>query len=291
MPALVEIEVVRRDLEKEVVGRRIKDVEVRSSRNAMKVIPRHGRRKDFEALLEGAKFEKVDRAGKWIVLTLDNEHSMLLYLGDTGLLVKTSASDPVETHTHIVIGFTIGGQLRLIDPKADAEVYIAPEADLADMDELRTGGAIDPLEHQVTWHHFSSLLEEREQPMKDLLMDENFVIGLGDICRRDPVDVGAALRPSLGQAEFAGCPPPLPGIDRDLAGCLEGARHHVGGQWVPGPARRPGAVPARAQSLGTRGRALSALSHTDHQGAVSRRIHLPLPPMPIVNIRREPRGR
>lgn len=181
MPALVEIEVIRRDLEKEVVGRRIKDVEVRSSRNAMKVIPRHGRRKEFEQLLEGAKFEKVDRAAKWILLTLDNGHVMLVSLGDTGLLVKTSASDAVETHTHIVISFTIGGQLRLIDPRADAEVYIAPESEVAEMDELKTGSAIDPLEHQVTWHHFSSLLEEREQPMKDLLMDENFIVGLGDI--------------------------------------------------------------------------------------------------------------
>ena len=193
MPALVEIEVVRRDLEKEVVGRRIKDVEVRSSRNAMKVIPRHGRRKEFEALLEGVKFEKVDRAGKWILLELDNGHVMLVDLGETGLLVKTSASDATETHTHIVISFTIGGQLRLIDPKADAEVYVVPAGEIAEMDELKTGGAIDPLEHQVTWHHFSTLLEEREQPMKDLLMDENFVIGLGDLYA-DEILWTAALR-------------------------------------------------------------------------------------------------
>lgn len=193
MPALVEIEVIRRDLEREVVGRRIKDVEVRNSRNAMKVIPRHGRRKEFEQLLDGAKFEKVDRAGKWILLTLDNEHVMIVDLGETGLLVKTSASDEIETHTHIVIGFTIGGQLRLIDPKAAAEVLVAPAADIAAMDELKIGSAIDPLEQQVTWHHFSSLLEEREEPMKDLLMDEAFIVGLGDMYS-DEILWASALR-------------------------------------------------------------------------------------------------
>ncbi|MEA2516533.1 MAG: hypothetical protein QOG16_371, partial [Actinomycetota bacterium] len=52
MPALVEVEVIRRDLEREIVGRRIKDAEVRSNRNAMKIVKRHGRRKEFQDLLE-----------------------------------------------------------------------------------------------------------------------------------------------------------------------------------------------------------------------------------------------
>lgn len=180
MPALVEVEVIRRDLEKEIVGRRIKDVEITSSRNAMKVIPRHGRRKEFQALLEQAKFEKVDRRGKKILLGLDNGNTMTVDLGDTGQLIKTSASDPLETHTHVVIGFTIGGQLRLLDPKAASEIYVASDGEIAELPEF-SSDAIDPLEQQVTWHHFSGLLEEREQPMKDLLMDNNFIVGLGHL--------------------------------------------------------------------------------------------------------------
>ncbi len=192
MPALVEIEVIRRDLEKEIVGRRVKDVEVRSSRNAMKVIPKHGRRKDFQALLEGAKVESVERAGMKLLLKLDNGHLMVVELSDAGQLLKTSASDETETHTHIVIGFTIGGQMRLVDPNATAQIWIAPEQ------EVRKAlgppsSAIDPLEHQVTWHHFSSLLEEREQPMKDLLLSDDFIIGMGDIYS-DEILWNAALR-------------------------------------------------------------------------------------------------
>lgn len=180
VPALVEVEVIRRDLEKEIVGRRIKDVEITSSRNAMKVIPRHGRRKEFQALLEQAKFEKVDRRGNHLVLDLDNGNTMTVELGPTGQLLKTSASDAVETHTHLIIGFTIGGQLRLLDPKATAEVYVAPTDEVAQLPEMKSE-AIDPLEQQVTWHHFSGLLEEREQPMKDLLMDNDFIVGLGHL--------------------------------------------------------------------------------------------------------------
>ena len=48
---LPEVEVMRRDLEKDVVGRRIKTAEVKGSRNAMRVIRRHGKRKDFTSRL------------------------------------------------------------------------------------------------------------------------------------------------------------------------------------------------------------------------------------------------
>jgi len=180
MPALVEVEVLRRDLEREIVGRRIKDVEVTNARNAMKVIPKHGRRKEFQALLDQAKFEKVDRAGKRLLLTLDTGNVMMVDLGETGQLLKTSATGDVETHTHLVLTFTIGGQLRLVDPKPSSEVFVGSP------DEIATHGydsvpGIDPLEQQVTWPHFSGMLEEREQPMKDLLMDEHFIVGLGNL--------------------------------------------------------------------------------------------------------------
>lgn len=180
MPALVEVEVIRRDLEREIVGRRIKDVEIKNNRNAMKVIPKHGRRKEFQALLEQAKIDKVDRRGKRILMTLDNGNVMMVDLGETGQLLKTSASGSVETHTHLVLTFTIGGQLRLVDPKPSSEIFVGTP------DEIEAHGyndveGIDPLEQQVTWPHFSGMLEEREQPMKDLLMDEKFIVGLGNM--------------------------------------------------------------------------------------------------------------
>ena len=180
MPELPEIEVLRRDLEKEVVTRRIKDVEVRNSRNAMKAIKRHGRRKEFQELLEGAKVESVDRVGRSLVLELDNSNALVVDLGTTGLLTKTSASEEVVTHTHVVIAFTIGGQLRLVDAKQTAEIYVAP---IADLDQLRKeyGEVIDPLTQQFTWQHFSQLLEEKEAPMKELLVDGRFMIALGDL--------------------------------------------------------------------------------------------------------------
>ena len=177
MPELVEIEVLRRDLEKEVVGRRIKDAEIRPGTNAMKVVPKHGRRKEFTDLLEGAKFEKVDRVGKKILLELDNDHVMIVDLGSGGQLLKTSASDEVAAHTHIIVPFTIGGQMRYLDPIKDGEVWVAPKAEA----EVPRDFSIDPLEQMVAWQTFSQVLAEKDVPMKELLMDETFICGLGNL--------------------------------------------------------------------------------------------------------------
>ena len=105
---------------------------------------------------------------------------MVFDLDESGALVKTSASDEIVTHTHLVIGFTIGGQLRMIDPKRTSEVFVAEPADIESLRESMST-SIDPLTQQFTWHHFSALLEEREAALKELLTDEKFIIGLGNI--------------------------------------------------------------------------------------------------------------
>jgi formamidopyrimidine-DNA glycosylase len=192
VPALPEVEIIRRDLEKEIVGRRIKDVEVRPGSNAMKIIKRHGRRKDFQELLEGARVDKVERLGRKIVVELDTGRALLVDLGTSASLRKTSASDALAPHTHVVVSFTIGGQLRIADPKHTGEVFVIDRTELEQLAETRAF-AVDPLETPLAWQQFSSLLEQRKESMKELLCDEEFICGLGDIYS-DEVLFSAGIR-------------------------------------------------------------------------------------------------
>ena len=61
---LPEVEVMRRDMEKDVIGRRIKTVEVKNSKNAMRVIRRHKTRKEFTSRLTGRMRSEERRVGK-----------------------------------------------------------------------------------------------------------------------------------------------------------------------------------------------------------------------------------
>ncbi|HEX2196200.1 MAG TPA: bifunctional DNA-formamidopyrimidine glycosylase/DNA-(apurinic or apyrimidinic site) lyase [Actinomycetota bacterium] len=190
MPELPEIEVLRRDLEKEIVNRRVKEVEVRPGSNAMKAIARHGRRKDFADLLVGAKVDRIDRKGALLLLELDNQRTLVFDLGPAGQLLKTSASDEIETHTHVVIAFTIGGHLRFVDPAKEGEVYVLPAEEVPAATHT---DALDPLEQPVAWHHFSALLEERKAPLKELLQDSEFIVAIGDVYS-DEILFAAGLR-------------------------------------------------------------------------------------------------
>jgi formamidopyrimidine-DNA glycosylase len=180
MPALPEIEVLHRDLEKEVVSRRFKEVEIRPGSTSMKLIPRHGRRKEFQDLLVGAKVEQARRVGRYLLMELDNGNTLVVHLGPNGQMVKASASNDVVPHTHIVMTFTIGGQLRIICSDATTEVFVSPTEEVNDLEDMRDF-EIDPLETPLAWQHFSAILDQKARPMKELLADESFIIGLGDL--------------------------------------------------------------------------------------------------------------
>ena len=183
---------MRRDLEKDVVGRRIKAVEVKGSRNAMRVIRRHPKRKDFTSRLEGRKLAKVERRGKYILLHLDSSDVLVTHFGMSGQFQRGNGRVGIEPHTHVVITFQQGGDLRFVDPRTFGEMFVTDADELGKVKELQHI-AIDPLDQVFTWPTFQYLLAQRATKMKQLLMDQKFISGLGNIYS-DEVLFGAGLR-------------------------------------------------------------------------------------------------
>jgi formamidopyrimidine-DNA glycosylase len=189
---LPEVEVVRRDLEKEVVGKRIKDVEVRPHRNAMRVIRRHARRKEFADRLTGRKITKLDRKGKYVLMYLDDGDVLVVHFGMSGQFLRGTKRQALPAHTHVVVEFQQGGDLRYIDPRTFGEMFVTAADELGKIREL-DHIAIDPLEDTFTWQEFSGELARRATKLKPLLMDQKFISGLGNIYS-DEVLFAAGLR-------------------------------------------------------------------------------------------------
>jgi formamidopyrimidine-DNA glycosylase len=189
---LPEVEVVRRDLEKDVVGRKVTEAEVRPSKNAMRVIRRHGKRREFTDRLVGRKFTKAERRGKYVLLHLDNGDVLVVHFGMSGQFVRGNKRVPLPPHTHVVITFQQGGDLRFIDPRTFGEMFVTAADELGKVKELQHI-AIDPLDHVFTWNAFGGALAERASKMKQLLMDQKFISGLGNIYS-DEVLFAAGLR-------------------------------------------------------------------------------------------------
>jgi formamidopyrimidine-DNA glycosylase len=191
MPELPEVETIKRDLEKEVVGKRIKAVEV----TGMRSIRRHPNKKHFIAKLEGRKITAVERKGKYLLMRLEGGDVLVAHLGMSGqfLRSKGASRDPVAKHTHVVITFTQGGQLRFLDPRTFGELFVTAADDLAEQVPELAHLGFDPVDEMMSWVRFGDLLAARKVKLKVLLMDQKFVAGIGNIYS-DEILWGAGLR-------------------------------------------------------------------------------------------------
>ena len=189
MPELPEVETIRRELERDIVGLRVKDVEV----NDLRSIRRHGKKAPFVKLLDGAKVTRVDRRGKYLVLSLDTGSVLVIHLGMSGQLRRNATKDPAEPHTRVVLTFTQKGQLRFIDPRKFGEMFVVDADAIEDeVPELAHLG-FDPVEQAVSWTRFGQALVNRSVKLKPLLMDQKFIAGIGNIYA-DEILYGAGLR-------------------------------------------------------------------------------------------------
>lgn len=191
MPELPEIETLRRGLERETVGRRVKSVDV----PAAKAVHRNGSRKAFQARLDGVKMKGVERRGLLLVFTLDSGELLAIDIGATGSLLRAAPKDEVAKETQVIVSFTQGGQLRLSDREGEAEAFVvAPEQLVEEKPELAELG-LDPVASPVSWTAFArALVSRRTDKLKPLLMDQTFVVGLGGLYA-DEILHDAGLRP------------------------------------------------------------------------------------------------
>ena len=176
MPELPEVETIRRDLDREFAGKKVKAVQITGARSV-----RRGTHDDLTSRLVGRTFKTVKRRGKYLIVVLDSGEWLVFHLRMSGQLLKATAKAPKPKHTHVVIEFTHGTQLRFVDPRTFGETFVVDPARLAeeapDLAEL----GWDPFEDPLPWVDFARLVLGRRQQLKGLLTDQMVVAGLGNI--------------------------------------------------------------------------------------------------------------
>ena len=179
MLELPEVEVLRKDLERELVGKRVKGVTVRT---ASLVTPFHRTRPDFAKLLEGRKIGAVRRRGTVLFLDLDESLTWLIDPGESGSVHREASASAAASDAHWVVAFVAGGALAGIDTNragsgrtgvVDTATSVAAAGVSAD--------AIDPLEDNPTWPDFLEVLKSPPGPMKAVLQDGKRILGIGDV--------------------------------------------------------------------------------------------------------------
>ena len=178
MAELPEIEIMRRDLDKDIGGRKIKTVE---PPGPMVLFDGFATRKSIRNRFIGRKILSVSRRGLMLVFDVGEDEVMTLSLGADSRLRRNMNKDALEDGTVLVIGFTQGGQLRLIAPKDSVTRMRFVSVD--DLDEVHPRSAgFDPIDEPIPWTVFGQTLRARkDQRLRSLLLDQSFVVGLGPV--------------------------------------------------------------------------------------------------------------
>jgi formamidopyrimidine-DNA glycosylase len=170
MPELPEVETVARGLAEQLVGRRIRCVRVGWPRTI--AVP------TVDVFLEqiaGRRVTSVGRRGKYVVIELDQGY-LLIHLKMSGQLRVVPDHEPPDPYAHTVFGLDGGLELRFRDVRKFGRVYLVDDAALV------TGGlGPEPLDESFSLQDFCGLLARRSGRLKSLLLNQEFLAGLGNI--------------------------------------------------------------------------------------------------------------
>ncbi|HEX2264694.1 MAG TPA: bifunctional DNA-formamidopyrimidine glycosylase/DNA-(apurinic or apyrimidinic site) lyase [Solirubrobacterales bacterium] len=189
MPELPEVETVVRQLEPEVEGRRIERLEVLDGRWSRPVPP-----EELGAAVSGSVIERLGRRGKYILMGLDGERTLVMHLRMTGNLILREGEemlDPSEgrrlyenerstEERHLRARFVLedGRELWFTDPRRFGEAFLLEDDRL---EERFAKLGAEPFSPEFTPRALGEKAAGRTAPLKSFLLDQATVAGVGNI--------------------------------------------------------------------------------------------------------------
>lgn len=173
MPELPEVEVVRRQLEKIMADQpQITKFEFKRKdiRDPMPIA-------QFKKM-QGAKILAVKRRAKYLLIETDRG-GILSHLGMTGSW-RVAVQEDEQPHDHVYMHLSSGLRLAFRDPR---RFGIFETFDILHQNKnkrLKSLG-VEPLESEFTAVYLLSKLKGKNAPLKSALMDQKYVVGVGNI--------------------------------------------------------------------------------------------------------------
>ena len=189
MPELPEVETTVLDLRKKVLNRTFLDVWT----DFPKMIKLPNSFEQFKREIKGEKIEKIWRRGKNILFDFSGDKTLLIHQKLTGHLLlgywildngywrpknPGLLGERINTYIHLLFTLDNGKMLVLSDLRKFAKVELLDKKTLEK--ELISLGP-EPLEKGFTFERFKECLSEKKGRIKQVLMDQKVIAGIGNI--------------------------------------------------------------------------------------------------------------
>jgi len=167
MPELPEVETIKRDLEKIILGKKITEVCVHHP-----AVIRQPDVAKFKQYLQGAKIKNILRKAKVLILELSSGKSLVIHLKMTGQLVYPGDAKKSRVSFYL----DDGKILDFNDQRLFAELRV-----LDDWRSLKFIQNLGPEPCDLSLAQFKEMLAPKKTKIKALLMDQGFISGIGNL--------------------------------------------------------------------------------------------------------------
>lgn len=197
MPELPEVETTKKGLKLKILKRTFIDV----WSDWDKTVKKPKSFLEFKKEIKNKKINKVWRRGKNIIFELSGGYSLLIHQKLTGhLLYDRWKRDKVNDYIHLKFFLDNGKVLALSDLRKFAKVELWKTEELLSSKDFRKLGP-EPLDESFTFEKFKSLLINKKAKIKQILMDQDIIAGIGNIYS-DEILWWAKIHPFRSGAEL-----------------------------------------------------------------------------------------
>ncbi len=168
MPELPEILTIKKDLRKEIRGKRIVSV---LTTDGYELKPSES---DFKKYAEGSAITEIDNVAKLLTVKLSSGAYIAVHLNMSGLLLYNT-TDP---YVKVTLIFDGGGKLHYSDTRLFGFFELWTVEKLA---QYKNSHGMEALDSNLTADLFSKILKSKNTNIKNALMDQKLIGGVGNI--------------------------------------------------------------------------------------------------------------
>jgi formamidopyrimidine-DNA glycosylase len=167
MPELPEVETIKRELEKTILGKTVTEVCIRNP-----AVIRQPSPDKFKKEIRGAVIKNILRRAKVLILELSNGKSLVIHLKMTGQLIYPG----INKNPRVIFHLAGGKTLEFNDQRLFGEVRL-----MDDWRRLEFIQGLGPEPPDITSQQFREMISKKKTKIKPLLMDQAFISGIGNL--------------------------------------------------------------------------------------------------------------
>jgi formamidopyrimidine-DNA glycosylase len=171
MPELPDVEIIKRTLEKQVLGKQIREIVIKDIR-----VIQGTDEKTLNKVSKGKKLNTLKRYGKYLFIELNQSAWLTLHFGMTGNLFFVNEAEETIRFERVSFILSESERLAFDDQRIFGRIGLTSSPE-----EFIHFNKLGPDALLVSYEEFHTIIRKQRIAIKEVLMDQNKISGIGNV--------------------------------------------------------------------------------------------------------------